>query len=403
MKKRCKIIKTAFIVFICALTLANPTIKAEEVISNQTDGGISNSTGEAKAPEYKSDSKISDKPAQNKPIEPSNLGERETEKKPDNNIVIDNNKTESKNEGTSINFDKIVEPKKKEPNSVKEEKSNTKKETKKEVKKETKKEIKRKPPVKINKDEDNINANELNSTLENNNTKVEQQEEQTQQNSENQQEQKETEQPNKQQSSKIFYDFIYPIKYEDTLNSMEERRNNILSRCDSGDIFMMNKLFFEIYYKGDESDVTHYDSLSPIIYNKRTGNKSQYITRGEMAITFNNILSKKISNPSYTLPYLDTKDTIFEKPVSNMVQSGIINSKDFIEYDAYNLLTWGEFKKSLYKLEKIIAMENKTYDNNFDTDFYNKYRNIYGMGIKNDVFISKTMFVRICTQILSTI
>lgn len=198
-------------------------------------------------------------------------------------------------------------------------------------------------------------------------------------------------------------DFIRPLGLEVETRRLNETREKIYQKCEETDSYLMNKIYFTIYMDRVVNDVTHYDSLSPIILNKRTGNKSQYITRGEYALLINNILESigNVNNVN-NLPLIDTKDTIFEIPVSNVISLNLMKNNSLMSFDTYNLVTWGEFKDTFKKLDRILYLrENKELSWDYDNKFRERYKKVYDYQIDPDTFISKTMLVGLMTDLLS--
>lgn len=387
---------------------------------------VSGETG-GTAPKYKSETSNKQEPAQNKQAA-SDLGTRkvETVQKPKEvgpRPVPSENTSNKKYEGSTV-FEKpnpskkqdTIQPTPKVNNKKEEPKptpKNTKKKTdtsKKEVSKKTKSKTQSKPKKKYNTsgaDGKNMTIKDLvddpsdtNQQIQTNNT------DNTSENSdvedtETQNESLDQESP--PESKPYISDFIRPLGLEVETRRLNETREKIYQKCEETDSYLMNKIYFTIYMDRVVNDVTHYDSLSPIILNKRTGNKSQYITRGEYALLINNILESigNVNNVN-NLPLIDTKDTIFEIPVSNVISLNLMKNNSLMSFDTYNLVTWGEFKDTFKKLDKLLYLrENKELSWDYDNKFRERYKKVYDYQIDPDTFISKTMLVGLMTDLLS--
>ena len=102
------------------------------------------------------------------------------------------------------------------------------------------------------------------------------------------------------------------------------------------------------------------------------------------------------------LPLIDTKDTIFEIPVSNITSLNLMDTNSLMSFDTYNLVTWGEFKETFKKLDRLLYLrENKELSWNYDNQFRERYKKVYDYQIDPDTFISKTMLVGLMTDLLS--
>lgn len=393
--------------------------------SDNSNDIVSGSAG-GSAPVYKTETpKKSQEPAQSKTID---LGERKIETPTPSRPIVnipDNSNTTKKFEGSTIfnndtKEDKPLPKSKKEvDNSSSRKKENTKIETKKETSS-----SKKKDNIKKSKSESKTKKKRYTTSGEDGNNMtiddlvdkpatIDQDKPDNQQNTDiNENNEVNNEEPNAEQpidtnaeeSSKPYIgDFIRPLGLEIETKRLEETRSKIISKCEETDSFLMNKIFFTIYMDRVANDITHYDSLSPIILNKRTGNKSQYITRGEFALLINSVLnSVGTVNNVQNMPLIDTKDTIFQTPVANIISLRLMKTNSLTSFDTYNLVTWGEFKESFRKLDKLLYLrENKKLSWDYDRDFQNRYKKIYDYQIDPDTFISKTMLVGLLTDLLS--
>ncbi len=422
---------------ICAFTLISGVITSNAFAESGVVGGtdapsavVSGETG-GTAPQYKLETPKRQESTSNKPAS-SDLGARkiETNQKPkevESRPIPYENNSSKKYEGSTV-FEKYDAPKKQDTNlstpkvnNKKEESKpapkNTKKKSdtnKKEVVKNTKSKSEPKPKKKYNisgADGKNMTIKDLvdnpsdivqdnktnNSTdnLENTPENPELKDNETQDES--------LEQESPSESKPYISDFIRPLGLEVETRRLNETREKIYQKCEETDSYLMNKIYFTIYMDRVANDVTHYDSLSPIILNKRTGNKSQYITRGEFALLINNILESigNVNNVN-NLPLIDTKDTIFEIPVSNITSLNLMNTNSLMSFDTYNLVTWGEFKETFKKLDRLLYLrENKELSWNYDNQFRERYKRVYDYQIDPDTFISKTMLVGLMTDLLS--
>lgn len=422
---------------ICAFTLISGVITSNIFAESGVVGGtdapsavVSGETG-GTAPQYKSETSKRQESTSNKPAS-SDLGARKIETGQNPREITpkptsSENNSSKKYEGSTV-FEKYDLPKKQDTNlstpkvnNKKEESKpapkNTKKKSdtnKKEVVKKTKSKPEPKPKKKYNTsgaDGKNMTIKDLvdnpsdieqdnktnNSTdnLENNSEKPEINDIEAQDEG--------LEQESPSESKPYISDFIRPLGLEVETRRLNETREKIYQKCEETDSYLMNRIYFTIYMDRIANDVTHYDSLSPIILNKRTGNKSQYITRGEFALLINNILESigNVNNVN-NLPLIDTKDTIFEIPVSNITSLNLMNTNSLMSFDTYNLVTWGEFKETFKKLDRLLYLrENKELSWNYDNQFRERYKKVYDYQIDPDTFISKTMLVGLMTDLLS--
>lgn len=391
---------------------------------------VSGETG-GTAPQYKSETSKKQESTSNKQAT-SDLGTRKVEvvQKPKEEVskpIQFENNSNKKYEGSTV-FEKSDSLKKQDTtkpsikvNNKKEESKltskNTQKKTdtsKKEVNKKTKSKIQSKPKKKYNtsgedgknmtiKDlvDDPSDINQQNQTNKTSNSVNDAPEIPDVKDTGNQDES--LDQESSSENKPYISDFIRPLGLEVETRRLNETREKIYQKCEETDSYLMNKIYFTIYMDRVVNDVTHYDSLSPIILNKRTGNKSQYITRGEFALLINNILESigNVNNAD-NLPLIDTKDTIFEIPVANITSLNLMDTNSLMSFDTYNLVTWGEFKETFKKLDRLLYLrENKELSWNYDNQFRERYKGVYDYQIDPDTFISKTMLVGLMTDLLS--
>lgn len=424
---------TGIITFTLISGIITSNIFADGGVVGGTDAPSAVVSGETggTAPQYKSETPNRQEPTQNKQAA-SDLGTRrvETVQKPQEvgpRPEPSENNSNKKYEGSTV-FEKPDSSKKQDTtklspkvNNKKEEPKpapkNTKKKTdtsKKEVGKKIKSKTQSKPKKQYNtsgadgknmtiKDlvddpsdtNQQIQTNNTTNDIDNTSEKPEIEDTDTQNES--------LDQESPSESKPYISDFIRPLGLEVETRRLNETREKIYQKCEETDSYLINKIYFTIYMDRVVNDVTHYDSLSPIILNKRTGNKSQYITRGEYALLINNILESigNVNNVN-NLPLIDTKDTIFEIPVSNVISLNLMKNNSLMSFDTYNLVTWGEFKDTFKKLDKLLYLrENKELSWDYDNKFRERYKIVYDYQIDPDTFISKTMLVGLMTDLLS--
>ena len=388
---------------------------------------VSGETG-GTAPQYKSETSKKQESTSNKQAT-SDLGTRKVEKvqKPGEEIskpIQFENNSNKKYEGSTV-FEKSDSFKKQDTtkpspkvNNKKEESKPASKNTqkkidtsKKEVNKKTKSKTQSKPKKKYNTsgaDGKNMTIKDLvddpsDINQQNQTDKISNSVDNAPNEVESETQSEELNQENTTENKPYISDFIRPLGLEVETRRLNETREKIYQKCEETDAYLMNKIFFTIYMDRVANDVTHYDSLSPIILNKRTGNKSQYITRGEFALLISNIL--ELDGYVYGVKFfslIDTKDTIFEIPVSTVVGLELMNTNSLMSFDTYNLVTWGEFKETFRKLDKFLYLrKNKEIPWDYDNKFRERYKKVYDYQIDPNTFISKTMLVGLMTDLLS--